>query len=377
MKVLHIAWLDNNKSNGVSVIVPGHVKSQCIYSTVALLNCSKIDIRNKEDVVGYTYFSLDDCPDGNISKILGFEKPDIVIFHGIYFFYYFRAAKYLIEQSIPYVITPHGSLTNSAQLKKKYKKIVGNFLFFNYFIKNASALQYLTEREKEDSLDFNINSFVCGNAIELGAIEVTRGLKNDNSFNISYLGRLDPYHKGIDILLEACNRISSFMRGNNIKLFINGPDDNGGRKKIGNIINKYNLEDIVTLGDALYDDQKRKKLCESDLFVLTSRFEGQPLAVLEALSLGVPVLLTPGTNMADDIEKYKCGWKADFSVDGIAEQIINAYRARSERELYTKNALKYIADKYSWSNVSRRAIEEYEKIVNAVNTVNIERVTTW
>ena len=41
---------------------------------------------------------------------------------------------------------------------------------------------------------------------------------------------------------------------------------------------------------------------EFDLFIHTFRFEGHPIAVLEALSYGIPCLLTPGTNMAGEVE---------------------------------------------------------------------------
>ena len=42
-------------------------------------------------------------------------------------------------------------MTKQAQNKRKLKKIIGNLLFFNKFIRGAAAIQYLTEEEKIES----------------------------------------------------------------------------------------------------------------------------------------------------------------------------------------------------------------------------------
>ena len=46
---------------------------------------------------------------------------------------------------------PHGALSKGAQRKKRLKKSIANLLFFNDYINNAVAIQYLSDKEKAES----------------------------------------------------------------------------------------------------------------------------------------------------------------------------------------------------------------------------------
>ena len=48
---------------------------------------------------------------------------------------------------------------------------------------------------------------------------------------------------------------------------------------------------------------KEQVLLDADVFIQTSRTEGLPTAVLEAMSYKIPVLITKGTGLYDDIKK--------------------------------------------------------------------------
>ena len=45
------------------------------------------------------------------------------------------------------------------------------------------------------------------------------------------------------------------------------------------------------------------------------------MGVIEALSYGVPCLVTKGTNMADDIKEFDAGWTCDTSKEELIEAI--------------------------------------------------------
>ncbi|QWU15126.1 Glycosyltransferase involved in cell wall bisynthesis [Paenibacillus sophorae] len=362
MKILHVAWLDNNKSNGVSVVVPNHIKYQSALVQVALLNTSNISLDIPEEEINYPIFSLGDCPQGNIGLLPSpFNDPDIVIFHGVYFYYYYKTMGFLLNMKIPYIVIPHGSLTSFAQEKKKWKKKIGNILVFNKFINNSRCIQFLTQEEKISS-NWEGESFICGNGMSSRTCIVDKK-KNSDFFHFTYIGRLALFQKGLDILLEACYSISDEMRGKKIKLNIYGPDDQGDKKKVLHLIEKYKIQDIVCLSNPVYGKEKEKILQNSDVFVLTSRFEGQPLSVIEALLMGIPVLLTPGTNIANEVVSNNCGWCAELSVKDVADKILEIFNLKKQIAQYSLNASKYAEKNYSWEEIAKKTVSGYKKLL--------------
>ena len=109
---------------------------------------------------------------------------------------------------------------------------------------------------------------------------------SDNSYKILFLGRLIK-ENGIWDLLDAVQ----LVKGKSIKLLIAG---NGNLEYgIKKYISKNNLEDVVTLLGIVTGDDKLALLQNTDLSIRTSYHEVFPVAYLEALSFGKPVIATP------------------------------------------------------------------------------------
>lgn len=298
-----------------------------------------------------------------------FDNPNLVIFHEIYRYPYIKIYKELVDNNIPYIIIPHGSLNKKAQTKHKIKKVIGNILLFKKFIKNANSIQFLSEKENKMSLQFNKNTYVLGNGIYIDEdVQLKEYKNNQKKFKYIYIGRFDIKIKGLDILLEACNRNKEFMRKNNIELLIYGKDskDKKGRKYIKNYIEKNKIEDIIKLKSEVYDREKIEKLIDADIFIQTSRTEGQPLSILEALGYGKPVIVTPGTNFSEIVEKEKMGWATKLKPKDIAIKMRDAYKISKEKGLntYSNNAKRYIEENFTWGDITKKALYIYQKTVN-------------
>ena len=108
---------------------------------------------------------------------------------------------------------------------------------------------------------------------------------------------------------------------------------------------------------AFMGKKKKKMLIQNDIFIMTSRFEGQSMGLLEALSYGLPCLATSGSNMREEIEKYDCGWVADNNVDSIKNALLTLIRDKDKFKIKSENARK-LAEKYNWEKI---AIDSHEK----------------
>lgn len=97
-------------------------------------------------------------------------------------------------------------------------------------------------------------------------------------------GRLVPA-KGFDVLLEAVHRARSELP---LRLVVLGEGDE--RAKLENLIARLGLEGAVDLAGFVSDPYPY--FAATDLFVLSSRFEGLPTVLLEALALAGRVVAT-------------------------------------------------------------------------------------
>ena len=340
MVVLHIAKMQNNPASGVSAVVPNHVKAQSQYATVGLLAFAEYCPDNVDNCFVYSQdFSLEnlDAP---------FNKPDIVIFHQVYVTEYIKIAKQLRKKKIPYIIVPHGSLTVEAQKIKRLKKIAGNVLF-RPFIKHASAIQCLSEKELNNT-KFKATKFIGTNGC-------LTPVKQKSSFNkdkvkFVYVGRLDYHIKGLDIMLDAFKLLMNSPYKDECELHIYGPDYQGRYAHLEQMIAERSLNEIVTLNPGIFGVEKENVLLDSDVFIQTSRTEAMPMGILEALSYGLPCVITTGTTMGDFVKNQNAGWVADTNPQSVFENIVQALDEREALGEKSNNAKDVIRQNFAWEN---------------------------
>ncbi len=354
MVILHIASIRENTLNGINIVVPKHVVSQGKYTETALLNIKNVTIAGVENQIAFD-------KDFELSNLKPpFDNPDLVVFHDCYYYEYLKLAKDFYEKGIPYIIVPHAALGKDAQRTKRYKKLPANILFFNKMFRHAAKIQFLSQNEMKESL-FREKGFVATNGIDL-----PQSIKSEFSsrgVRFVYIGRTQVLTKGIDLLIKAVKKKEEFMRENNATVELFGPDREGRHKKIRKLIKKYKLEGLVTLNDKVTGREKEEKLLATDIFIQTSRIEGMPMGILEALGCGIPCLVTKGTCLGDVVDKYNAGWVAETDVDSIAEKIEAAIKDRESWSEKSKNGRVLIRENFMWEAVSSDAIEQYKKIV--------------
>ena len=353
MVALHIANIDPSIVGGVQVAVPAMVRAQASVADVALLNTAGAEISGIKTLAWNGDFDL--C---RLEK--PFDKPDVVVFHELYRIEYIDIYKKLVKAKIPYVIVPHGGLNACAQRTKRVKKTVANALLFNGYFRSSAAIQYLSEREAQSSV-LRERGFVCGNGVVIPDTTKEKFLENGMLF--LYIGRFTLAFKGLDMLLGAVAQMRESLLNIGARFYLFGPDDED-KGSIVRLVHEMRLDDLVCIGDGVFAEQKVEELLRADWFIQPSRSEGLPLGVLEALSYGLPCLVTEGTGLASAIVEHDAGVASSTSTEGVQYLIRTAIEKRGEMDRLSKNARRLAQEKFDVNLLAAQAIRTYQDIVS-------------
>ena len=355
VNILHIAKFEGSPFQGVSVAVPQHVRYQARLANVALVNVAESGARSHD---GRCLHLGKGQPITELPH--PFDHPDLVVFHEVYKPEFLKLGRQLESAGIPYVIVPHGCLTAGAQHIKPLKKALGNALLFNRFIGNAEALQFLSEAEMSASARFGKPGFIGTNGVRVP--ETCKESFRETGLKIVYVGRLDVHIKGLDLMVEAVSKCASVMRAAGATLSMFGPKDSDGFQMIAKMIDDLAIGDIVHLYHEVIGVEKEQVLLDADAFIQTSRSEGMPLGVLEALAYGLPCLLTKGTTLGDVAVERGFGWVAECSAEGISDAMVAMLGDAENLLSMSVNARAFVSEEMTWEKVSEQAVSHYEEI---------------
>ncbi len=302
-----------------------------------------------------------------------FGTPDLVNFQGFYTPFQCALARRCRQVGWPYIITPRGELTYLAQNVRRTKKRIANFLVFRSYVRHAAAVHALCPREAEQIRNlFAVQKIITApNGIEDYLLEIPEKLpaadlgnfSHDADLMFGFIGRIYMYHKGLDLLLKAMAILKLLSNRLRCKLFVIGPFYTKRDERSFHLaVETLGLQNDVKLLGPKYGDEKLRYFLACDVFVHTSRFEGMPMAVLEAMALGRPCLVTPGTNIAD-VVRQGGGWVCDPNPESIAEAIKSIYGKRDSLEALGQQSRKLIQSRFTWRKVVQRLSEEYAKII--------------
>lgn len=363
MKILFVSSLNGDQFTGPTTSVPNQIKAQSMIDDVVWINYSKSSLQDSQtDKKFFQVFSFKQFK--NVIRSLG--KIDFVVIEEFFKIKYAKLGSFLKKENFPYIIIPRCQIADRYLKHKFFKKKMFYLLFLKKLFLNASAVQFLTDEEYNESkgLAKNTKYFIVPNGIHLSGIQEC-DFRNEikPKYEGVFIGRLAIDQKGLDILIEAIDLNRDLLLKRNIVFSLYGPNEkSGNQNSIQKIIDDNQLSHLIKVKDSVYGDEKNKVLSQADFFVCTSRYEGLPMSVLEALSYGVPILATKGSNMADVIKVYNAGWTADTNSQSVSTALHQLCNYDFGTNPYRINALA-LSKIYSWDAIAKRSHDEYEKLI--------------
>ena len=198
--------------------------------------------------------------------------------------------------------------------------------------------------------------YVIRNCIELNKESVKEKIPEEISkLSKPIIGthaRLHP-RKGLDILIYAFKEVVKYFPDSHLIIVGEGPE----KPRLEKLIKDLKLEGKVLL--AGYQSQPERWLRCFDIYILSSFQEGLPISLLEAMSLGRPVVASEIEAVKEVIQPGKNGITFPAgNIKALARAIIELLNNPGLAESLGKEAQKTIEREYSLS----RMVEEYQKL---------------
>lgn len=177
------------------------------------------------------------------------------------------------------------------------------------------------------------------------------------SKKIISVGRLDK-QKGYDILIDVWNKISKKYPEWTLEIYGDGPE----KEKLQDKINKLKLQETFILRGATTNIQE--KYLESSIYVMSSRYEGMPMVLLEAMECGLPVVsFDCPCGPKDIIKDNQDGYLVKFGdIEGMVEKIEILIKDEEKRKIFGKRAKENI-QRFSQDKIMQQWKELFEKLM--------------
>lgn len=294
---------------------------------------------------------------------------DLVHIHSLWFHPQWAAQRAARKQGVPYVISPHGTLDRYLRSHRRLAKGVMSVVWQNKMLANAAALHVTTARERENISDIAPSVprglAPCGvwadRFAEPGDGDVFREREFSGSSEpiVMFLGRIT-FKKRLDILVAA---FAEHVRaGGEGLLAIVGPDDETLVPGLEAQAAELGIADRVRFTGPLFDRDRADALAAATVWALSSETENFGIAVIEALACGIPVLVSTGVGVSDEIAAREAGIVVPLEAAEFARALGELIGDPALRERLGRNGLALAAD-YDWRVVAPTLKSVYELTV--------------
>ena len=323
----------------------------------------KVPVAIRPRIEGKDYFRVIRCY-RIIHSILKNNSFDLVHTHG--YFADIIGIPVAKKLGIPNISTYHGFITDGRKLgiynilNHLVLKLSNNIIAVSEEIRNILIKKGI--KRKKIKVILNAVPINSNNKILAQYRKEKRKFLNVNEkeFVIGYIGRLSE-EKGIKYLLEAISILNLDIP---VKALIIG--EGPQRKDLEDLVKERGIEEKVIFTGFQKDTENW--LSVLDVFVLPSLTEGTPMALLEAMACGTPVV-TANTASLPEVAGEAALLVDPYNVEALAEAM---QRVLSDHELALDLRRRGFerAAQFTWERTARQTISVYQQVLEASRSVS-------
>lgn len=381
------AWYPTKMDSMAGLFVKYHAKAVAQYADVAVLHCIPTNTTQKK-AIEYEYFVDEGIPT-IITYIQKRENnwTDKILFPIRYITACYTGYNKLIKQfGKPHLHHVH-ILTRSGLLAL-YKKVVSGIPYIvtehwsRYLPQNSNSYQgglrkWLTKRVVKNA------SLVTTVSKHLGVAMQSHGLKNQytqvpNVVNVDFfqpqtsnykpqtsilkpillhVSCFDEKPKNVKGILEAAKKLENADIDFELRLVGDGKD----WQLCVDYARELGVKNVVFTGLKTGDDLL-KEFQTADVFILFSRFENQPVVILEAFACGLPVIATKVGGIPEIVQP---GFGLLIESENVEELVNSIKQTITSPQQFDRVGMRnYVLENFSYAGVGKQFYDIYQKVLN-------------
>lgn len=182
---------------------------------------------------------------------------------------------------------------------------------------------------------------------------------SENVDRLICIARLS-HEKGVDVLINTLDLLRNRGYLLTLSLFGDGPE----RQRLEELVTKLNLNNVVTFFGEVENKLIMKFILDhaaSSIYIQPSRLEAFATAILESMSVGLPIIASKVGGIPEQVIENWNGLLVEReSPDDLANAIVDLMEDEEKRMMFRKNSRKLIKEKFSSQTEATKFVELYE-----------------
>ncbi len=287
---------------------------------------------------------------------------DVVHLHSVFLWPIWAAARIAEKSGIPYVVSPRGMLVKDLIRRKS---TIVKWLWIRCIeyrtLACAKAIHVTTRKELDEVRQFGFQlppALVVPNGVdgpETAPLNDRVAGGHEREFAL-FVGRIN-WKKGLDRLIRAWKHVP------NVNLIIAGNDEESYQAELERLADEVGVAERIQFVGMVEGEAKWGLFRRAELFILPSYSENFGIAVLEAMSMACPVVVTPEIGLAKAVAESGAGLVVAGDPVSLGAAIAELLNDTERRRAMGESGRQLASSSYCWSGLARQMVAGYKSIV--------------